>query len=195
MTPAPASCTEGAHPARQIGPVGSPWNAKAAGLGILTLCFALGATAMSTAAVSLRAWLVLYALCVAVAAVIWAARPELARATTWLVAASYAALFAAIFYGANLALDALQGPHRNDGSVAHHLEGLELWFVLCPGMVSVAWGSWLHTVMRGRCRAAKAPDTPALAHDTPGSSNTLQQAVQTTAELRVTRVDRFNGPA
>ena len=56
----------------------------------------------------------------------------------WLVYAMYSVLFALIFYGANEALDVLYGAGRAKSDVASHIGGLELWWILCPGLFSVA---------------------------------------------------------
>jgi hypothetical protein len=59
---------------------------------------------------------------------------------SWVRLAIYSVLGAASFAGANFAMDALHGAHRPKAEVASHLGGLELWFVLCPGVFSLALG-------------------------------------------------------
>jgi len=63
---------------------------------------------------------------------------DLLSPTAWLVCAMYSALFALIFYGANEGLDILYGAGRTKPDVASHIGGLELWWILCPGVFSVA---------------------------------------------------------
>ena len=128
------------------------WAASAAGLLGLSLSYGLGSSLVATEAVSFTAWVSLYASCVLAFGVIPVRRAGPWRAATWLKAAFCAALFAAIFYGANGAVDALRGPHRAGPAVARSLDGLALWFVLFPGIVSVALGQALGVAVGGSVR-------------------------------------------
>ena len=92
------------------------------------------------------AWLGLYLGCLALGAALWHSRAQGLAATDALAAGIYALWLAAIFYGADGALAALHGPHRKDPGVSQLLGGLELWFVFCPGLVSLA----LATALRRR---------------------------------------------
>ena len=105
---------------------------------VFSLCYGLGVLALAAARVSVRAWLSLYALgllaCVAIEARHLAGCAEPA----WFAVSLHAAWLAAIFYGADGALAALNGPHRVASTWVEQIGGLELWFVLCPGVVSLA---------------------------------------------------------
>ena len=114
----------------------SRWQLAAPALLVQALVFAAGVAALQRAGVSAAAWAGLY-LCAAVATVTAPCWGPL-RAGLWLALAGYALLFSALFWGANFGLDALHGAHRHKADVAQRLGGLELWFVLCPGVVSVA---------------------------------------------------------
>jgi hypothetical protein len=70
---------------------------------------------------------------------------------TWAALAMYALLGAALFAGANFGMDALHGPNRSRAQVAAHLGGLELWVVLCPGVLSLALGHL------ASCRSSSLP--------------------------------------
>lgn len=99
--------------------------------------------------VSLVAWLGLYLACNIGAVEAWARLPASFGSRFWLAVALYSGLFAAMFFGADGALDALHGVHRIKAHVAESLGGLELWFVLCPGVVSAALASSLHARLGG----------------------------------------------
>lgn len=105
------------------------------------------------------AWLMLYGACIAGAMAVW--RFDLFRLPPgkWLVAAALAGLLAAILWGANIGLDALHGSSRVKVNVASSLGGLELWLVLCPGIVSIALASSLRGVIarRSSSRLHSAP--------------------------------------
>jgi hypothetical protein len=116
----------------------------------LTVSYGLGVGLLATATVSRGAWSLLYLVCVAACFAIPRFFHSKASAMTWLIAAFYAALFAAMFYGANAGLDALHGSSRNATRVADELGGLELWFVLCPGAFSVSLGTALRLWLKPR---------------------------------------------
>lgn len=84
------------------------------------------------------AMLALFATLIVAAGLLW----RLARLTAarWLGVALLAAIGAAYLIGAEGALDTLHGAHRPKADVAGALGGLELWFVLCPGVVSLEIG-------------------------------------------------------
>lgn len=128
------------------------WAASAAGLLVLTLFYAFGSIQLAPTAALFTAQVVLYAICVLAFIALGVFGSGARDAATWLTVASYAALFAAIFYGANGALDALHGPHRPGPDVDQSLGGLTLWFALCPGAASVALGKALCTAIRGSSR-------------------------------------------
>jgi hypothetical protein len=90
--------------------------------------------------VSPIAWLTLFLACVCASLLVARLQPLAPR--TWLYFATCSVLLAAFFFGANLGLDALHGAERPKANVAATLGGLELWFVLCPGVTSVALAAW-----------------------------------------------------
>ena len=126
----------------------TPFNAHLAGLFGLTLVFSIGCCVPASAAPSTVAITVLYGACVLVYCAVSACRQM--PAVRWFAMACYAALLAAIFYGANGALDALHGANRARPDVASAIGGLELWFVLCPGAVSVALGHAVRSALAKR---------------------------------------------
>ncbi len=116
---------------------------------------------LPAAAVSGTAWAALYALVVLVALALTVLPSALPGALTgaltgslpdaspgtragssgwvgWARLAFYALFFALFFAAANFALDALHGAQRPKADIARQLGGLEVWFVLCPGVVSMA---------------------------------------------------------
>lgn len=123
--------------------------------------------AIGPGAVAGETWLVLHAV-LAIALVLLHSRPGPTahwNARTWLVVALYAMFLAAIFAGANFALDALHGIDRPRAEVAAHLGGLELWQALCPGIFSLAVGALVGGLAgqqwpARRRLAADAPHTP-----------------------------------
>jgi hypothetical protein len=60
-----------------------------------------------------------------------------APAMVWTIRAAYCALLAILFYGANQARDLLCGPERLKAALPGWFGGLELWWILCPGIASV----------------------------------------------------------
>ncbi len=144
-----------------------------AGMLCLTLLYGFGSFLFATETVSYTAWVSLYGVCALVFAVIRASGVGAGAAGPWLAVALHAALFAVIFFGAGLALDALHGVHRAGPDVAGSLGGLALWFVLCPGVVSVALGQALSNVVSApqSTRRAGCPPTRAA-----GSGNSGPRA-------------------
>ena len=114
-----------------------------AAIGWLTLSvvYGFGVAVLAWAAVSAFAWTVLYVVCLLTTSLLWSNRRHVADARAWLAIAFYALLLAAMFFGADGALDALHGAQRAKARVADRLGGLELWFVLCPGVVAIALAS------------------------------------------------------
>ena len=115
---------------------------------IQSIVFWLGAWLLRDQGVSMVAWAVLYVCCVSAAVALqlssFAAYQLPPRA--WLLFAVNSALVAALFWGANTALDLINAPHRPRDDWATHLGGLELWFALCPGVVSVAISSYVRSL-------------------------------------------------
>ena len=104
---------------------------------VLSLAYWLSVFALSASRVTAVAWVCLYAACLLGAIFSWVRLPSSAGVRFWLSSAGYSLLLAALFFGANGALDALHGAHRAKAQVAESLGGLELWFVLCPGVLVV----------------------------------------------------------
>lgn len=127
----------------------------AAGVFAMTLLYGAGLAVWSAQAVAPAAWVGLYLVCLVAALPLWvklAFTPQ-----RWATVALYCTLLALIFFGANGALDALNGAHRAKAAVAESLGGLELWFVLCPGAVSVALGGAVQAWVR-QLRGWAKPD-------------------------------------
>ena len=108
--------------------------------------------------VSMVAWAVLYLCCASAAGAMqysrFAAYPLSPRA--WLLFAVNSALVAALFWGANTALDLINAPHRPKVDWATHLGGLELWFALFPGVFSVAIAAWARSLLCQRLHSQGA---------------------------------------
>ena len=118
---------------------------------------------MPSVSVSVVAWAALFLACLCCTLLVSLLRVRLHQATTWLYVAACSALLAVAFFGANLALDALHGVGRPKVDVAASLGGLELWFVLCPGVTSVALAGAAASLVAKYCgRTAHSPDTEAL---------------------------------
>lgn len=119
--------------------------ADAVGLVVMTALYWTWVATVSGSRPSVTAWAGLFTLCALLALPGWRLPvPRLSRG--WLIVAGYAALFAATFHGANMGLDALHGAQRRKADVALALGGIELWHVLCPGIVSVALGGCARSI-------------------------------------------------
>jgi hypothetical protein len=79
---------------------------------------------------------------------------------SWLGHAVHSALLAALFYGASEARDILDGPHRPKAATPAWLGGLELWWLLCPGALSVALGGAAVRALAAGTMAAPMPSAP-----------------------------------
>lgn len=77
---------------------------------------------------------------------LWSPRIGPTRPGGWLGLAGASVLFAAIFFGANGALDALNGPRPSPLDSGGSLGGFELWYALCPGLTSVAAAGWARSL-------------------------------------------------
>ena len=78
-----------------------------------------------------------YACCAAALLLVRRSGRAVAPATVWTIRAAYCVLLAVLFYGANQARDILYGPERLKAHLPVWLGGLELWWILCPGICSV----------------------------------------------------------
>ncbi len=114
--------------------------AVAIALLIQSLTFWAGVWLLRDQRVSMFAWAALYVCCLSVAAALCHRRFARFKPSpgAWLLFALNSALLAALFWGANMALDLVNGAHRPKADWAAQLGGLELWFALCPGVLSVA---------------------------------------------------------
>ena len=137
-----------------------------AGLLAHAISFAGFVTIVPTLSVSLVAWLVLYTIGV----VVVSPGPRLAliayTARGWSLALFYSVLFAVIFAGADLALQVLGNSVKPRATLPPALGGLELYFVLVPGVASIALGQLarfaaLHFLLASRLkvrqRVARGP--------------------------------------
>lgn len=119
---------------------------------VQTLAFGLAFMPIAAQPVAPLAWVGLY-LATALLAVLaaWWRWPRW-PARTWLYACFCSLLLAASFWGANFALDALHGAARRKAEVTSTLGGLELWFVLCPGVASIAVSGLARSLLEGNAR-------------------------------------------
>ena len=120
--------------------------------------FWLGAYVLSRSSVALAAWLSLYALGALGLLVALRSRLRLLRWSTWLQVAVYAVLLSAIFFGADFALDTLGNSVKPRLRGPAFPGGLELFHVLCPGVVRVAAAAALASLPSRKstlCRAGQ----------------------------------------
>jgi len=105
---------------------------------LLSAVFWISVALLGSASVEPGAWWVLYGVCTALSMLAVRCQACKLAPVEWLYLAACSALLAAGFFGANVALDALHGADRLKANVADALGGLELWFVLFPGLTSSA---------------------------------------------------------
>jgi hypothetical protein len=116
------------------------------------LAFWAGVAALAPPSVSPSAWAALYLL--GAVAVVLIERHPRARlsARAWAIVAAYAAFLAVLFWGADHALNELRGAIRPRAALPAYLGGLELCFMLVPGVASVAlaaaWAARAHHLQR-----------------------------------------------
>jgi len=104
---------------------------------VLTIVYWSGFALFDPAGVSWVTRTVFYACCVAALLFVRRSAGPVAPAIAWTIRAAYCVLLAALFYAANQARDILYGPERLKAALPVWLGGLELWWILCPGVVSV----------------------------------------------------------
>ncbi len=104
---------------------------------VLTIVYWGGFALFDPAGVAWVARTVFYACCVATLLLARRSAWSVAPAIVWMVRAAYCVLLAVLFYGVNQARDVLYGPERPKADLPGWLGGLELWWILCPGLVSV----------------------------------------------------------
>ena len=108
--------------------------------------FMLPASTVGTAA-----WLALYACCAATLAVSASIARMKLGLLAWLQVLFYALLLAAIFFGADFALDTLRGAVRPRSQLPAFFNGLEFYFVLAPGVASIAVGGAARSILARSC--------------------------------------------
>jgi hypothetical protein len=112
--------------------------ATATSVFVLSVGYWSGFALFDSAGVLLRAQSALYVCCVLALLYLRRSTWSAAPAKSWLVRAAYSVLLALLFYGANRAQDILYGPERLKSNLPGWLGGLELWWILCPGIASIA---------------------------------------------------------
>lgn len=130
------------------------------GVTSLTALFWLGVLAFRNAAVTETAWIALYAVCAAAAIVTWKREGSSVKPRLWLAIAFYTAFLALFFFAAHEALDVLYGSHRHRSHPEDHIGGLEVWFVMVPGGLSVALASLLRWAYLAHRRRRGGDSTP-----------------------------------
>jgi hypothetical protein len=118
--------------------------------------FWLGAYVLSRSPVAFPAWVGLYVLGAICLLAVLRSRLASLRCSFWLRVAVYAALLSAIFFGADFALDTLGNSVKPRLQGSAFPGGLELYHVLCPGVVSVAAAAVLAS-LPGRQAALGGP--------------------------------------
>lgn len=123
--------------------------AKATGLLTHAAAFWVFVLLVPAANVAPAAWAVLYAagaLCLAATPRVHRFRLSPARALKLL---GYSVLVATLFFGADMALTALGNSAKPRQALPAAFGGLELWYLLVPGVAAVAVGSWVAGVLSG----------------------------------------------
>ena len=117
-------------------------------------------------AVAGLAWAALFAMC-SVGTVVLARRaqrrPSAQPQALWLSVAFYSMFIAGIFAAAEPALDRLHGAGRAKTQVAQYIGGMELWYVLCPGIFSTALALSVGSAIGRRAvrfKESRAPKLP-----------------------------------
>lgn len=134
-----------------------------AGLLILTLCYwPVVAWLGPFTAVMPLAWLVLYGTCVVLGLPLWTRWAADWNGWQWARLAGYALFFALYLVSANIGLDVLHGVHRRRSYPEQDLGGMELWFVLFPGLAAVALGGLTQVLLRRRQPPTAPPPAPLM---------------------------------
>ena len=114
---------------------------------VLTISYWSGFVLFDPAGVSWVARTVFYATCIVALLLVRRSAWSAASPMVWMVRAAHCVLLAVLFYGADQARDILYGPQRLKAELPGWLGGLELWWILCPGIASV----FLAIAADGRC--------------------------------------------
>ena len=134
--------------------------ATAAGLLAHLLSFVVVVATVATPSVSFIAWLTLYG--VGAAYLLIGPYGSLLKlsAQQWALLLMYSVLLAVIFAGAEFGLQTLGNSVKPRGVLPAYLGGLELYFMLAPGVASVALGELARKAVAHFRRAGK--DEPGL---------------------------------
>ncbi len=153
---------------------------------IQSVTFWAGVWLLRDQRVSMLAWAALYVCCVSVAATLRHRRFARFQMSpgAWLLFAVNSVMLAALFWGANMALDLINGPHRPTVDWAAHLGGLELWFALCPGVLSVGISGCALSLQANLTRRRASPQ-PQTAHLSATKPHRLSSAPDTASETAI----------
>ena len=123
-------------------------RADAVGFGVLAALLAAVFGALPAGSMSTAGWTGAFATAALASLLLRSPRIGPTRPRGWLGLAGASMLFAAIFFGANGALDALNGPRPSPLDSGGSLGGFELCYALCPGLTSVALAGWARSLYR-----------------------------------------------
>ncbi len=158
---------------------------QATALLIQAIAFWAGVWLLRNQAVSIVAWNALYGCCALAALALHHRRFAhfQMQPGSWLLFALNVVLLAALFWGANTALDLINGPHRPKVDWAAQLGGLELWFVLFPGVWSIAMTGCARSLQAKLTKrpASPQPQTTRPSATTPHPLSNAQGKVSETA--------------
>ena len=133
--------------------------ADAAGLAALTALLGSVALWLEAGAVGAPFWWIAGGLAAGGSALLWRlpAAPRTPRG--WLMSAAASVWLAVLFFGANRALDALNGPRASPIDTGGTLGGFELWYALCPGLTAMALAGWVRSLCGDstKCKHCAAP--------------------------------------
>lgn len=114
----------------------------------------------ATGSVPRASWVALLAWGLIVTAVLQLQSRWNVSARSWVLCAGYAVLLALLFFGADFALTALGTSVKPRAALPAFLNGLELYYLLVPGVASMAMGAavgaWLQARQQRRDEASLA---------------------------------------
>lgn len=122
--------------------------ADGAGAAALATLLTLVAQMLPAGSMAPGTWVLACTLAAACSAFLWRSRFGPSQPRGWLQLAGTSVLLAAIFFGANGALDALNGPRPSPLDSGGSLGGFELCYALCPGLTSIALAGWVRSLCR-----------------------------------------------
>ena len=120
------------------------------------LSFAGVVAAVATPSVSFLAWLALYGVGAAYLLIGPYVRIPKLSARQWAILLGYALLLSVIFAGIELGLQTLGNSVKLRGVLPSYLGGLEPYFMLVPGVASVALGELARHAVAHFCASGKA---------------------------------------